>query len=211
HEEVDAIKDFYNSDAENKPLLMVGFNRRFSKYAQEIKKHTSKRINPLFIHYRMNAGYIPLNHWVHEHGGRMVGEACHIIDLMNFLTGSEIESISVEPITPKTTHFSGSDNKSIVLKYKDGSVCTIEYFAVGSKKFPKEYMEVHFDEKTITMDDYKQLKGYGVNLRELKSSTSQKGQKEELVALHKALTEKNSSWPIEFWDMVQTTEISFTV
>ncbi len=178
---------------------------------QKKKKHTDKRINPLLIHYRMNAGYIPLDHWVHEDGGRMVGEACHIIDLMSFFTGSEIESISVESLNPKTSHFSESDNKATILKYKDGSVCTIEYFAVGSKKFPKEYMEVHFDEKTIVMDDYKQLKGYGVNLKELKSSTSQKGQKEELVALYKALKTKKSEWPIEFWDMVQTTEISFVI
>lgn len=210
-EELDAIKDFYKSDNENKPLLMVGFNRRFSKYVQEIKKHTVKRINPLFIHYRMNAGYIPLDHWVHEDGGRMIGEACHIIDLMTFFTESEIESISVESITPKTTHFSNSDNKSIILKYRDGSVCTIEYFAVGNKMFPKEYMEVHFDEKTIVMDDYKLLKGFGVKLNEIKSQSSQKGQKEELVALYYALKKEDSAWPIDLWDMVQTTEISFIV
>ncbi len=210
-EELEAVKKFYESDTQNKPLLMVGFNRRFSKYALEIKKHTSRRINPLFIHYRMNAGYIPLNHWVHEHGGRMVGEACHIIDLMTFFTESEIKSISVESITPKTTHFSDSDNKSIILKYKDGSVCTIEYFAIGSKSFPKEYMEVHFDEKTITMDDYKSMGGYGIKVQELKTATSQKGQKEELEELYKALKTKNKGWPIEFWDMLQTTEISIHI
>ena len=210
-EELDEIKKFYDSDSPEKPLLMVGFNRRFSPYAREIKNHTVRRINPLFIHYRMNAGYIPLDHWVHEHGGRMAGEACHIIDLMTFFTESEIESISVESITPRTSHFSDADNKSIVLKYKDGSVCTIEYFAVGSKNFPKEYMEVHFDEKTIALDDYKTLKGFGVNIKELKTPISQKGQKEELIEYYNSLKAKDAKWPIEFWDMVQTTEISYAI
>jgi len=70
------------------PLLMVGFNRRFSPFAKEIKKHIENRINPMMISYRMNAGYIPLDHWVHEDGGRIIGEGCHIIDLFNYFTES---------------------------------------------------------------------------------------------------------------------------
>ncbi|MCG6188143.1 bi-domain-containing oxidoreductase [Maribellus maritimus] len=205
-----SLQDFYDRDGE-KPLLMVGFNRRFSKYAQEIKQHTQKRINPLFIHYRMNAGYIPLDHWVHEEGGRIVGEACHLIDLMTFFTESKIKSISVEELTPTNGAVSSSDNKSIVLKYQDGSVCTIEYFAVGNKSLPKEYMEIHFDEKSIVMEDYKQLKGYGIKINEIRTSGSEKGQLEELKALFESLTEKDKNWPIEWWDMVQTTEISLAI
>ena len=91
------------------------------------------------------------------------------------------------------------------------SVATIEYFAVGSRLYPKEYMEIHFDEKTILLDDYKLLKGYGVKINELKTRTSQKGHLEELEILYKTLTEKNSLWPIDFWDMVQTTEISIMI
>ncbi len=207
-EDLKPIEEFYEGDGK-KPLLMVGFNRRFSKYVQEIKVHTDKRINPLFIHYRMNAGYIPLDSWVHEDGGRIIGEGCHIIDLMTFFTGSEMESISFEELTPRTGYFSSSDNKSIVLKYKDGSVCTIHYFATGNKKIPKEYMEVHFDGKTIVMEDYKKLMGYGVNVKNISTSTSQKGQYEELIALHDSLSGVNANWPIELWDMVQTTNASF--
>ncbi|MCK5644234.1 MAG: bi-domain-containing oxidoreductase, partial [Gammaproteobacteria bacterium] len=85
-EELETIRNFFNSrlptPGSRLPILMVGFNRRFSKYAREVKKHVQDRINPLFIHYRINAGYIPLDHWVHteEGGGRIIGEACHIID-----------------------------------------------------------------------------------------------------------------------------------
>ncbi|MDA3930168.1 MAG: bi-domain-containing oxidoreductase [Prolixibacteraceae bacterium] len=210
-EELKPIEDFYNSEKKNKPVLMVGFNRRFSKYAQEIKKHTDKRINPLFIHYRMNAGFIPNDSWVHQDGGRIIGEGCHLIDLMTFFTGGEIESISHEELTPTTDYFSSSDNKSIVLKYKDGSVCTIHYFANGNKQMPKEYMEVHFDEKTIVMEDYKSLKGLGIKVKNISTSTSQKGQFEELKELQKCLVSSNEKWPIELWDLVQTTKIAFNL
>ena len=198
------IADFF-SLKEKPPLLMVGFNRRFSRYAREIKKQVDKAVNPLFLHYRMNAGYLPIDHWVHENGGRIVGEACHIVDLMSFFIGSRIQSISCEEISPKTEHFSNTDNKSIVLKYENGSVATIEYFSMGNSSLSKEYMEVHFDHKTIVLDDYKSLKGYGVKLNEISSKVSRKGQFEEMNILYDSLTIENASWPIELWDMLQTT------
>ncbi len=156
----------------------------------------------------MNAGFIPLDHWVHENGGRIVGEACHIIDLMTFLVNDKIKNIYSENITPGTKKFSREDNKSITLKYLDGSMATISYFATGSKQFPKEYMEVHFDEKTIVLDNYQSLKGYGIKIDEIKTAASQKGHYNELVELHKVLTEKDSAWPIELWDIVQTSEVT---
>jgi predicted dehydrogenase len=192
-------------------VLFVGFNRRYSKYAREIKKHTDKRINPLFIRYRMNAGFIPLDSWVHEHGGRIVGEACHIIDLMNYFTGANITNIYTESITPANERFSNSDNRTIVLKYDDGSVCSIDYFAVGSKKCPKEFMEIHFDEKSIFMEDFKSIKGYGLKIKSLTEKYSQKGQKEELLHLYNSLTNKTDTWPIELWDMIQTTEATLRI
>ncbi|MFT5723129.1 MAG: putative dehydrogenase/threonine dehydrogenase-like Zn-dependent dehydrogenase [Bacteroidia bacterium] len=207
--ELQAIKDFY-AKTESPPMLMVGFNRRFSPAAKEIKKHVSNRTNPLVVHYRMNAGYIPLSHWTHESGGRIVGEACHLIDLMTHLTGSKISSISTEHLTPKTDKFSKHDNRSIILKYEDGSVCHVQYFAVGSKKLAKEFMEVHFDEKSIIMEDYKRLKGYGVSVKDVSSSISNKGQFEELKALHICIKE-DGTWPIPLWDMIQTTLTSFEV
>jgi predicted dehydrogenase/threonine dehydrogenase-like Zn-dependent dehydrogenase len=209
--ELNLIKDFYASDVENKPVLFTGFNRRFSKYTNEIVKHTSKRNNPLLIQYRMNAGFIPLDHWVHENGGRIVGEGCHIIDLMTALVGEKVTSISYESITPKNDKFLSDDNKSIVLKYEDGSVANIQYFAMGNKEFAKEYMEVHFDNKTIVMDDYKALKGYGIKVNEITTSLSEKGQFEELEVLYETLSGKTDRWAIELWDMIQTTEITFNV
>lgn len=208
---LDKIKKFYENGTENKPVLLVGFNRRFSKYMKEIKKHTDKRINPLFVRYRMNAGYIPLDQWIHEDGGRIIGEACHIIDIMTSLTCSRIESISIESINPKTEKYSSSDNKAILLKYSDGSVASIDYFALGNKDLGKEFMEVHFDGKTIVMDDYKSLKGYGIKINEIKTGFSDKGQFDELEILYDTLKNYKKEWPIQLWDMVQTTEATFAI
>lgn len=209
-EELEKIKAFYQNGTEAKPILFVGFNRRFSSFLREIKTHVNKRINPLFAHYRMNAGFIPLDHWVHEDGGRIIGEGCHIIDVMNYLTGSKIKSISRENLTPTNTKYAATDNQQIVLKYEDGSVCSIHYFAVGSKELPKEYLEVHYDEKTIVMEDYKSIKGYGVKVKNIHETVPQKGQKEELSFLYEAIQNK-SQFPIDLWDMIQTTEISFAI
>ena len=209
-QELEKIKEYYEHRGDNSPILFVGYNRRLSKYIAEIKKHTDKRINPLFIRYRMNAGYIPLDNWVHEDGGRIVGEACHIIDLMTALTNSKIISVSTESITPKTDKYSSSDNKSFILKYEDGSVAAIDYFALGSKELSKEYMEVHFDGKSIIMDDYKSLRGYGLNINEIKTVSSEKGHIKELEVLYKAIKE-NGEWPIPFWQLIQTTEVSFLI
>jgi len=211
YEELELLKTYFTSEVKHMPLLFVGYNRRFSLYATEIKKHTKNRISPLFIRYGMNAGYIPLDHWVHESGGRIIGEACHIIDLMTYFTESEIESIAVQSLSNGDSQYTAADNKSIVLKYKDGSVCVIDYFATGSKKHPKEVMELHFDGKTITMNDYKTLDGKGINIKPITSKNSQKGQFEELLALYDSLTGKSKKWPIEYWELIQTSEISFTI
>jgi predicted dehydrogenase/threonine dehydrogenase-like Zn-dependent dehydrogenase len=208
--QIDDIQKYFEN-THNPPILMVGFNRRFSKCALEIKKHTEKAVNPLFIHYRMNAGYIPLDHWVHDDGGRIIGEGCHLIDLMNYFIGCRIKSISVEELTPRTEHYKNDDNKSFILKYEDGSVATIEYFAIGNNEISKEYMEIHFDQKTIVMDDYKSLKGYGIEINEIITKRSEKGHLEELNRLYQTITGLNPKWPIELWDILQTTKTSLLI
>jgi len=216
-DELDRIRDFYSTHPEDqhpkRPLLTVGFNRRFSKYAQEARKHTEKRINPLFIHYRVNAGYIPLDHWVHgeEGGGRIIGEACHFIDLFTFFTESKVKEIYTSTLIPKTQSLSPDDNRVIVLNYEDGSVATLEYFATGAKEFPKEYFEIHFDEKTIVIDDFKSIKRYGLRVDEMRGDISERGHLKELEVLYETLQGKRDKWPIELWDIFQTTEITFGI
>jgi predicted dehydrogenase len=99
--------------------FLVGFNRRFSPCAREIKEHLSKRVGPMIANYRMNAGFIPLDRWEHtaEGGGRIVGEACHILDLFRYFTGVKPVSISVDHIKPGESQYSAEDNAVITVRY----------------------------------------------------------------------------------------------
>ena len=197
---------------ETQKPFMVGFNRRFSKFAREAKKQLAERINPMIINYQMNAGYIPYNHWVHteEGGGRIIGEACHIFDLFNYFIDAEVESIFVEKITPKTEYYSAQDNIVVTLKYKDGSVCTLIYTGLGSNQYPKEFCQIYNDGKIIIIDDYRSLEGYGLKLKKIKSTEPGKGRYEELVEFANYL-KGNIQPPIPLWQLIQATEISFMV
>lgn len=155
--------------------LMVGFNRRFSPHTIELKKHTDKRIHPLFLTYRINAGFIPKENWVHEFGGRIVGECCHFIDLMRFIVGSHIKSVSFDHLTPKENYLQSSDNVSMIIKFADGSLGNLNYHSNGAKDLPKELLEVHFDHKSIVIEDFKSLKGYGLKIKEITTETQDKG------------------------------------
>ena len=97
------------------------------------------------------------------------------------------------------------------LEYEDGSVASIDYFAAGSKELSKEWHEVHFDERSIIVDDYKSISGYGIKVADIRSQTSDKGQFEELKELYRCLSRKNKDWPIELEAMVETTEVTFGI
>ncbi|OAA94197.1 bi-domain-containing oxidoreductase [Clostridium coskatii] len=208
-EEMDRVLETINET--NVPYT-IGFNRRFSKYAVEAKNHIANRINPMIINYQMNAGYIPLDHWVHteEGGGRIIGEGCHIFDLFNYFTDSKVTSVSVDSIDSKSKNISPRDNVVATLKYDDGSLCTLTYTSIGNGSYPKEFCQIYCDGKIITIDDYKKLNGYGVKLQNIESKASEKGQYEELVEFAKAIKEgKNYSIPI--WQLEQATKVSYLV
>lgn len=206
-EQLEEIKNFYEENKTKQlPIVMVGFNRRFSKHAKEIKRLLDNRTAPAFIRYRMNAGFVPADAWVHGDGGRIIGEGCHLIDLMQYLIGSPVADCSVAHFKPKAGYYLSEDNRFITMEFEDGSVAEIEYFACGSKELPKEYMEVHWENKSIIMDDYKLLSGYGVKVKSLKSALSQKGHEEEWLALYDSLQKGMS--PIDINSLVRTTELS---
>ncbi len=199
------LEDYFLLQPSDAPLLMVGFNRRFSPYLKEVKKHTDKRIGPLYIHYRMNAGYLPSDHWTHSDGGRITGEACHIIDLAGYLTNSHIVAVKEEKPNDRAGKFNSGDTATIIIQYEDGSLATLEYVSMGNRNLPKEYMEVHFDEKSIILNDYKHLTGFGLKIRNLKTKTSQKGHLEELQELYSFFSGNTNDWPIPWWQIQETT------
>jgi predicted dehydrogenase len=211
-EEVEDIERFYLENP-NGPLLMVGFNRRFSPAMQTIRSILANRTTPIIANFRMNAGYIPLDHWVHgpEGGGRNIGEACHIYDLFNSLIGTpQVEAVNAYSITPSSKQWARNDNFVATIKYADGSVCTLTYTALGDKSYPKERMELFADGKVVTMDDYKSVTVHGGKHKGWTSTTIQKGQMEELEALSASLL-NGTAWPISLNEQLQASRVSFEV
>lgn len=142
--------------------VTVGFNRRFSPHIQKIKSYLPEG-SPKNIIATMNAGHIPPEVWVHDMesgGGRIIGEACHFIDLITFLTGSKVKSICCNALGnyPKEN----TDNASILLRYENGDQGVINYFANGNKAYSKERVEVYSEGKTFILDNFRILKAYGV-------------------------------------------------
>lgn len=142
--------------------LTVGYNRRFSPFAQDVKKHLGDSNNLINVIATMNGGEIPANHWTQDMklgGGRIIGEACHLIDLITYLSGSLVESVVMNALGQNPAE--NTDNASILLKYKNGSTGVINYFANGNKGYSKERIEVYSQGKTMIIDNFKKSEYYG--------------------------------------------------
>lgn len=207
---LEAIEAFYRDNPAG-PVLMTGFNRRFSPAVAAARKAMEGRTSPMIVDYRMNAGYIPSDHWVHgpQGGGRNIGEACHIYDLFNALTGSEPVEVHAVSVRSDTRYWRADDNFVTTVRYADGSICTLAYTAMGSKSYPKERAEIFVDGKVIVLDDYKQLTVSGGD-GGWKSMTMEKGQLEELKALA-ATMKSGQPWPISLGEQLAATRVSFEV
>ncbi len=194
-----------SSIAGNPPLLMVGFNRRFSEAFKSMKSFFDGRVEPMTIHCRVNAGSIPKNHWLADEseGGRIIGEACHFIDVMQFLTGAEPTSVYAEPIDA-SDGLGVNKSVSVVTRFSDGSLGTLQYLANGASSVPKEYCEVYCQGKTAIMDDFKDLLLYQDNKTKGLRLDRKKGHREEVVAFLNCI-ESGGKPPISFESMYLTT------
>jgi predicted dehydrogenase/NADPH:quinone reductase-like Zn-dependent oxidoreductase len=212
-DELTSLSQFYGQAGSNAtPLLLTGFNRRFSPHVTRIKEWIASRSNPMIITYRMNAGYLPLEHWCHgpEGGGRNLGEACHIYDLFTFLTGARVADINVSALVPATGHYKRQDNFTASMTFADGSVATLTYTALGAKDYAKERMEIFVDGKVIALDDYQSLTVSGASRKPLKTRLPEKGQKQELEAFARAIQQGGPS-PIALWEQEQATSIALDI
>jgi predicted dehydrogenase len=142
----------------------VDYNRSFSPFMKKIKKTIKQRRAPLMMQYRINAGRIPQAHWIQTDigAGRVIGEACQIIDLFCFLTDAQPIAVSVESLHASRDDIFPTDNFCTQIRFDDGSLCSLFYSALGHVKVSKEYMEIFFDSKAIVMSDYKNLHGFGI-------------------------------------------------
>lgn len=211
-DELEKIAHLVNQGPPLNTLLMTGFNRRFSPHIVRLKQVLMTRTNPIMINYRMNAGYIPLDHWVHasQGGGRNIGEACHIYDLFTFLTEAKVTDVTTSAINPQTAYYQANDNFTVTCQFADGSVANLMYTALGHSKFPKETMDVFFDGCVAHLNDYKSLNFYGRKLAGSHSKKPEKGQLQELMKLAEAL-QKQAAWPIPWWQQQQAMEIAYAV
>jgi predicted dehydrogenase len=204
--ELAEIKDAYEA-APGGVTLTVGFNRRFSPFAMKLKQVVGD--GPKNIVATMNAGFIPADMWVHDlevGGGRILGEACHFIDLCSYIAGSRVTAVCMNAmgVNPEEN----TDNATILLRYENGTNAVINYFANGSKSYAKERIEVYSQERVLVLDNWRKLQGFGVKGFSKMSGAMDKGQKNEFALLNDRML-KGGDALIPFDSIENTTLASF--
>lgn len=192
----------------------VDYNRSFAPYIQDIKQEVQYRATPLVVQYRMNAGYIPAEHWVQRDvgAGRIIGEACHIFDLFCFLTDSKPISVSVEALHGNKKDLFSNDNVCTQIRFEDGSICSLLYTALGHAGLGKERMELFFDGKSIVMNDYKELCGFGFSASfNKRTKTPDKGHEYLLKTFFRQLQQNKCAQPISFERMRTVSELALII
>ena len=182
--------------------LMVGFNRRFSPLAQQAKSLFANRDTPLSILYRVNAGHLPKEHWTQdpvEGGGRIIGEVCHFVDLMVFLTGALPISVFAESVAAKSPKIVDADSVFITMRFADGSNGAIAYLSEGDKSLPKERIEIFGAGKSFLIDDFRKGK-----------APQDKGQGTQIKRICSAVLEGGPA-PIDLTELVATTRTTFRI
>lgn len=205
-EELQNIEKVY-MDANDRVTLTVGFNRRFSPFAEKMK--TLLGGGPKNIVATMNAGYIPPEMWVQDMevgGGRIIGEACHFIDLCSFLADSRVIAVCMNALGENPQE--NTDNVSILLKYENGTNAVVNYFANGSKSYAKERVEVFSQGKVLVLDNWRKLEGYGVKGFSKMTGTMDKGHKRQFALLNDRVL-KGGEALIPYESIVNTTRASF--
>jgi predicted dehydrogenase len=188
-------------------LLMVGFNRRFAPMAVRMKEFLDQVRGPLALHYRINAGFIALDHWVNDleqGGGRILGEACHFVDFLTFLAASlplEVQARSI-----RSSEQCSDDNIIISLRFANGSQGTISYLANGDRSYSKERVEVFGGGTTAVLEDFRclELVGHGRKQTFRSRFRQDKGHRAELEAFAVSVCGQEES-PIPFDEIVSTT------
>lgn len=205
-EELEEISEAYQKAGKG-VTLTVGYNRRFSPFAVKLKQMIGD--GPKNIIATMNAGFIPAEMWVHDlevGGGRIIGEACHFIDLCSYLAGSKVKAVCMNAMGENPQE--NTDNATILLKYENGTNAVINYFANGSKAYQKERVEVFSQERVFILDNWRKLEGFGAKGFSKMKGAMDKGQKDEFRILNERLQNGGENL-IPFESIVNTTKASF--
>jgi len=196
-EQIDEIERTWIAQPEPR-LLMVGFNRRFAPHVTRVRELLRSVKEPKAFVYTVNAGAIPSDHWAQDPvlgGGRILGEACHFIDLVRFLAGCPSKTVQTARLS--------SDTVTITIAYEDGSIATIHYFAKGHKSFPKERLEIFAGGRVLVLDNFRKLQGYGwTGFSNMKLWRQNKGAAEMAAAFVSAIRSGAPS-PIPFDELIE--------
>ena len=209
--ELSAVVSAYHAarSAEKAPILMAGFNRRFSPLVVRMKSLMDAKPDPKAIIVTMNAGNLPDDHWLHDPkvgGGRIVGEACHYVDLLRHLVGAPISSVQATQMGAAPGVVIREDKVSITLGFEDGSLATLHYFGNGHQSFPKDRVEVFCGNSILQLDNYRTLTGYGwPGFSKMKTKAQNKGNS-ECVAAFVAAVQAGLPSPIPMAEIVEATE-----
>ncbi|GAB4454098.1 MAG: bi-domain-containing oxidoreductase [Anaerolineales bacterium] len=189
--------------------LLTGFNRRFAPLAQQLKSSIVNRQSSIYVHYRINAGYIPLNHWTQDPeigGGRIIGEACHFIDFVAFLVGAPPISVTAHALPDGGKY--REDNVSMTFTFADGSIGVVDYLANGDKSFPKERVEVFCEGMVAVLDDFVSLQIVKDGRKKEERRAQDKGHVNEWKAFVKAIREGGNP-PIPYEQLIGVTQATF--
>ncbi|MDO8965694.1 bi-domain-containing oxidoreductase [Algoriphagus sp.] len=203
------LEQVINAYKESGKTISVGFNRRFAPLAIQMKKALGSGNTPMNIIATMNAGFIPAKVWVHDMeigGGRIIGEACHFIDLITYLSGSKVKAVCMNAMGANPEE--NTDNATILLKYENGTNGVINYFSNGSKAYSKERVEVYHQERTLIMDNWRKLNGFGFKNFSSASSGQDKGHQTQFNLLIESV-QKSGHAMIPMEELVNTTKASF--
>ena len=207
-------KAYHDANKSNTIRLMVGFNRRYAPHIVKMKELLNSHKSAKSIIMTINAGAIPTEHWTQNSligGGRIIGEACHFIDLMRHLIGHKIKGFTATMMGNTPGIEVREDKTSITLSFEDGSFGTIHYLANGGSTFPKERIEVFCDDAVLQMDNYRVLTGYGwPRFKKMKLFRQDKGQKACVKAFTDSIINGKES-PILYEELMESSRVSIEV
>jgi len=188
-------------------ILMVGYNRRFSPAIKKLKKLIDSLGVPILVHYKVNAGFIPPDHWYQqpENGGRIIGEGCHFVDTLQFLTGSNPVSVYAAAVVSNDKSMPDQDNIVATIQFASGSVGILEYEADGDKNYPKEQIIVTGGRSNIFFDNFREIIHYRNGRKKKYSGFFRKGHKEEMKMFVKSVESGMAAIP---WESLKFTSLA---
>ena len=206
----DAVREWFQGREES-PILLVGHNRRFAPLIVRLAADLRRRTSPLMIDYRMNAGHLAADHWVHgsQGGGRNLGEACHLYDLFVAITGSRPGRVSAHGLGATSGHYRRDDNFAATISFEDGSVATLTYTALGSTESAKEQMTVFSDGSVYLLDDYAELTATGERSIATGRSAVDKGHREQMHAFVDGI--RTNQWAVPLDEQLVATDVALRV